>query len=174
LVLVCYFKTLCDKIVLVTYAIYSVVKTLFYPTGGVGDRQLGAFLNLELRSPLLFKKIYGNPPSAPGINNEIILCYELNPAQARSIEPDREMLLRHLQFAGEKADGAQSAALPAGHYIFAQSRGDASLNQEEWLDMAVDLQKDGLWERNKLGDLLYVRFLFEDDKFVTQIFRPVI
>jgi hypothetical protein len=46
------------------------------------------------------------------------------------------------------------------------------LNREEWLDMALEQQKDGLWERYKPENRLYVRYLFEDGCPVTQLFRP--
>jgi hypothetical protein len=55
-----------------------------------------------------------------------------------------------------------------------QKRSNEILNQTDWLDMAIEQQKDGLWERNKLGDLLFVRFLYEDNAVVTQIFRVVV
>ena len=63
--------------------------------------------------------------------------------------------------------------LPQGKYLFTQCRSEAVLSRDEWLDLAIEQQKDGLWERNKLLDLLYIRFLFEDGSFVTQVFRAL-
>jgi len=131
-------------------------------------------LNLELRSPLFYKKLETLPSFVPGRDDEFLLCYELNPAQAAGIEPDREQLLGPLQFAGQKEAVTQEVTLPAGNYLFVQHRGETILDREKWLDMAVEQQKDGLWERNKLGRHLYVRFLFEDGNYVTQVFREVI
>ncbi|MCL2231040.1 MAG: hypothetical protein FWC01_08075 [Treponema sp.] len=132
-------------------------------------------MNLNLRAPLFFKKIGELPGEAPE-NAEFLLCYELDPAEARSIEPDRERLLGALLFVGE-AEAVQAThreiSLPAGHYFFSQIRGDHALGRDEWLDMAIENQKDGLWERNKLGNELYVRFLHEDNAFVTQVFRVI-
>jgi len=131
-------------------------------------------MNLDLRAPLLFSKI-GEFPSEFRENDEFLLCFELAPAQSRSIEPDRELLLGPLVFAGCKTgDSCQdgTAALPAGNYLFTQNRG-AYLKKDEWLDMAVEQQKDGLWERYKPENRLFVRFLFEDGSPVTQIFRPL-
>jgi len=110
-------------------------------------------MNLYLQSPLSAGK------------EEEIHCYELNPVHARSIEPDKEQLLGKI---------VNNASLLAGQYLFAQRRCEAHLGQEEWLDMAIEQQKDGLWERNKLGNLLYVRFLYEDGAFVTQVFRTLV
>jgi hypothetical protein len=114
-------------------------------------------------------------------NEEIVLCYELNSVQSLSIEPDRDRLLGRLVFIGQKSPAILSedtdknnlVSLPQGNYLFTQNRADTVLSQDEWLDLAVEQQKDGLWERDKLKNLLYVRFLHEDNAFVTQIFRAV-
>jgi len=146
-------------------------------------------MNLDLRAPLIFPKIDGLPPEFRE-NEEILLCYDLNPAQSRSIEPDRELLLGSLVFAGRKTgdsgllqdylfqDGAfqdGTVSLPSGNYLFTQRRGAqiSPLNTDEWLDMAVEQQKDGLWERYKPENRLFVRFLFEDGSPVTQLFRAL-
>jgi len=55
-------------------------------------------------------------------------------------------------------------------YLFAQRRG--TLDRGECIGMAIEQQKDGMWERLWLTDRLYIRYLFEDGNFVTQIFRP--
>ena len=148
-------------------------------------------LRLDLRAPLFYAKIAGLPPETPIFagtaadgsslpkNEEFLLCYELNPAQSRNIEPEKELLLGPLVFAGRGTGGSDSpqeeaVSLPAGNYLFVQNRGEnGHCAPSEWLDMAVEQQKDGLWERNKPGSRLYVRFLFEDGRFVTQLFRPL-
>ena len=109
-------------------------------------------MKLELRTPITCTK------------EEVLLCFQVNPAESRSIEPDREKFL---------GDLLKEIILPAGKYLFVQCRTAAALGQEEWLDMAIEQQKDGLWERHKPGDLLYIRHLYEDGAFVTQIFRPI-
>jgi len=117
-------------------------------------------------------------------NEEILLCYEVNPIQGSSIEPDRDYFLGNLLFIGQKLSESQNGGtdeternnlvlLPQGNYLFTQCRSDTVLNSDEWLDLAIEQQKDGLWERNKLLNLLYIRFLFEDGSFVTQVFRTV-
>jgi len=111
-------------------------------------------------------------------NEEIILCYEVNPVQGSSIEPDRDYFLDRLLFIGQKLSESQNEGnnivlLPQGNYLFMQCRSEAVLSSDEWLNLAIEQQKDGLWERNKPGNLLYIRFLFEDGSFVTQVFRTV-
>ena len=109
-------------------------------------------------------------------HEELLLCFELDSGQSRSIEPEREHLLGALIFAGRgNADDlggeGKKVTLPAGKYLFAQRR--EALNREKWLDMAVEQQKDGLWERLKPENRLYVRYLFEDGRPITQLFRPI-
>jgi hypothetical protein len=144
-----------------------------------------SLLNLDLRSPLFYISVK-NLPSKFNENDDFLLYYELNPLQSLSIEPDREQLPCFLVFSGVKTDDnrqaqgdltAETVTLPDGKYLFTQSR---SFNNEnpvnyytDWLDLAIEQQKDGLWQRYKLTNKLYVRYLFEDGKFVTQIFRVI-
>jgi len=143
---------------------------------------------LNLCSPLQYIKSECQDPSLLKYekleNEEIILCYEVNPIQGSSIEPDRDYFLNRLLFIGQKLpenqnegtdgkEGNNLVLLPQGNYLFTQCRSDAVLSSDEWLDLAIEQQKDGLWERNKLLNLLYIRFLFEDGSFVTQVFRAV-
>ena len=118
-------------------------------------------------------------------NKEVLFCFEINPKESRNFEPNREQLLGNLVFTGQKViensshrgtEGQKElkdAMLPAGQYLFVQHRGETALDREEWLDMAIEQQKDGLWERNKPGNLLYVRYLYEDGAIVTQLFRTL-
>jgi len=133
-------------------------------------------VNLELRTPLFYAKIAEMPRLVPK-SGEFLLCYELNSAQSRSIEPNRELFLGKLVFIGQKpeedAENKGELSLLPGNYLFMQSRADKVMDQEEWLDMAIEQQKDGLWERHKPKNLLYVRYLYEDGAFTTQVFRPL-
>lgn len=94
---------------------------------------------------------------------EVILSFRLDPQEAQAIEPDAAAYL-----AGR--DG-EPARIPAGAYLFTQRR--EQLDQGAWLRMAIELQKDGLWERHVLEPRLYVRRIFEDGQPVTQVFRPL-
>jgi hypothetical protein len=109
---------------------------------------------------------------------EQLFCFELDKQQSRDIEPDREHFLGRLLFAGlgqidnvaEASQTGESVILPSGLYLFSQKR--QALDREACIDMAIEQQKDGLWERFALAGLLYIRYLFEDARPVTQIFRP--
>jgi len=147
-------------------------------------------MKLELRTPLFYTKMdYINDDTCLNLTkyDDIIICCELNPEQSKKIEPDQGQFLGSILFYGRKIENSttkeeeeliygastenQVAALPQGSYLFAQQRSAQALSRDEWLDMAIEQQKDGLWERNKLGNLLYVRYLYEDGEFVTQLFR---
>jgi len=112
---------------------------------------------------------------------EFLFRFELDQEQAARIDPDPAAFPGELVFAGRRGggreiagQGAQSVAgrgtLPEGQYAFVQERRE--LGREECVAMAIEQQKDGLWERLRLGNLLYIRYLFEDGSPVTQLFRP--
>lgn len=134
-----------------------------------------SLIRLDLRAPLHFAPAPDLEPFAYAAG-ESLFCFELDPVQGQSIEPDRERLLTALSFAGlnapgrEAPAGPETAPLPAGQYLFVQKR--EALGREDCLDLAIEQQKDGLWERLRPANRLYVRHLFEDGKPVTQLFRP--
>jgi len=109
---------------------------------------------------------------------ETLFCFELEKSQHLSFEPDRSKLPGLLVFCGKAADICLKnekavkdyLELPGGHYLFAQKR--ELLCRDEVLDMAVEIQQEGLWQRLKIGTRLYLRYLFEDGSMVTQLFRP--
>jgi hypothetical protein len=134
-------------------------------------------LRLELCASLFYREDPGPGDSEPALppaeTEERLFCFALDAAQGRSIEPDPARFLGPLIAAGRSALPAEPAGgleLPAGTYLFAQ-QGEA-LGREAFTEMAIELQKDGLWERLKLEDRLYLRYLSEDGKRVTQVFRP--
>jgi hypothetical protein len=119
---------------------------------------------------------------------EFLLCFELDPVQSQSIEPERDRLLGPLLFSGRKPFSCSETgdsgtleennriSLPEGEYLFVQRREKglyAASSTEEWLDLAIEQQKDGLWEMYNPENKLYVRYLFEDGMWVTQLFRPL-
>jgi hypothetical protein len=143
-------------------------------------------MRLELRSSLFYRKDPGLVPWVPAEAAEAekaeerLFCFALDPIQGRSIEPDPARFLGALLAAGRSVEGSAepvesvkptgSLELPAGTYLFAQQR--ETLGREAFIRMAVELQKDGLWERLELGDRLYLRYLAEHGKTLTQAFRP--
>ncbi|MCL2175077.1 MAG: hypothetical protein FWB73_03425 [Treponema sp.] len=148
---------------------------------------------LHLRAPLVFSEIPLKDGETPPVSSEyeFLFCYKLNPQQTKSIEPEKERFLDSFEFAGHTFIQAnhlsqsgkidvesditpeKTVSLPQGVYLFMQQRSDKPLTQPEWLDLAIEQQKDGLWEREKPEAVLYVRFLYEDEAFVTQVFRKV-
>ena len=149
--------------------------------------ETGAFY-LYLHSPLVYTEVPDLSPFESGFpQNEtepdLIFCFELNNVQSGRIDPDADCLLGKLIFAGKStvtAHGAVTAhsavsagdiQVPAGRYLFTQQR--RALGMNECISLAVEQQKDGLWEREKPGNLLYIRRLYEDNSPVTQIIREI-
>jgi len=130
---------------------------------------------LNLLSPLYY--VPEEKPEPFGCpDGERLFCFGLNEAQSRSFEPDKEKLLGSLIFSGRAAGELTIDAkgkhleLPRGNYLFIQKR--KILNREEISGLAVELQQEGLWQRLIPGDRLYLRYLFEDGSWVTQLLRP--
>ena len=106
-----------------------------------------------------------------GAAPELLFCFEIDREQGGRIDPQADGFLRNPVFSG-KGDGKKGDhCLPAGQYLFAQKR--KPLGPEECIAMAIEQQKDGLWERLRLENRLYIRFLSEDGSPVTQLFRPI-
>jgi len=132
-------------------------------------------MHLDLRSPLFYDEApelnpfdsrSGDDASKP----EFLFCFELDKKQAEIFEPDLDSLLGKLIFSGRKSAGGGTLILPAGNYLFSQQKN--KLCKKDILEMAIEQQKDSLWEKLKPGSCLYIRFLHEDGSQVTQIFRP--
>jgi len=136
-------------------------------------------IRLDLRAPLEYEEAPGLVPfDCPPVTEaapELLFCFELDREQAGRIDPEADRFLGELVFSG-KGDGKQGKIqLPAGLYVFTQQRrteGSRALNREECVSMAIEQQKDGMWERLRLENRLYIRYLFEDGSPVTQLFRP--
>jgi hypothetical protein len=138
-------------------------------------------LKLELLAPLAYAEDRGlepfddhGAPKVPAAGEDRLFCFETGAGQGGSIEPDPAFFLGPLIFSGGTAKDAgrtgERRELPAGKYLFAQER--RMLNRDECIFMAIEVQKDGLWERLDPESRLYLRFLTEDGREVTQIFRP--
>ena len=140
--------------------------------------------HLNLTSPIYYQSLANTDPfDYKAENGESIFCFELNEAQRLSFEPDKNALLGPLAFCGKAAGNCSPPdksketegaflELPAGHYLFAQKR--EFLNREDIITMALEIQVEGLWQRLKPGERLWLRYLFEDGSIVTQLFRPLV
>ena len=131
-------------------------------------------VRFNLISPLYFSPLKDADPFCYWEENgETVFCFELDEVQRMSIEPDKKTFLGTMVFGGKAAGsgaGKEPLELPQGHYLFAQKR--ELLCRDEILAMAVEVQKEGLWQRLKLGEKLYLRYLYEDGCVVTQLYRP--
>jgi hypothetical protein len=152
-------------------------------------------IKLELLSPLYYREDPELVPfSRKGEGDEQLFCFALDPVQARSIEPDARLFLGNILLrasaepspdpgparenpGGGEDDGEENkrrkrVILPPGKYLFAQVR--EVLDREAFIDMAIEVQKDGLWERVTPDTRLYLRYLYEDQGPVTQVLRPIL
>ena len=135
-------------------------------------------IHLYLRTPLTYTQAPELVPFAcqqPECETaeELLFCFELDREQAGTIEPQAAYFPGTLVFAAKSrrdTTARKQVQLPAGLYLFVQER--RALNREECIALAIEQQKDGLWEQNKPGTRLYIRYLFEDGNTVTQLFRP--
>ncbi|MDR0568074.1 MAG: hypothetical protein LBG87_02580 [Spirochaetaceae bacterium] len=133
-------------------------------------------IRLELYAPLYYRQDMELKPFAytdeTDVSEESLFCFEIPPDQYLSIEPEYDRYLGDVLFRGLAVSGPaeNGCELSAGTYLFAQVRD--LLCREDIVWMAMEIQKDGLWEQLALTNRLYLRYLFEDGATVTQIFRP--
>jgi hypothetical protein len=136
-------------------------------------------LNLYLQAPLFYTRDESPEPfKYDPSKGEVLFYFEIDGAQYGNIEPDRDTYLGRLISGGvlvhpssvEHKEGSL-IELPRGHYLFAQ--GAEIPDREGYIQMAVEVQKEGLWQRLSLGRGLYLRYLCEDGRPVTQVFRPL-
>jgi hypothetical protein len=130
-------------------------------------------LTLDLRAPLYYTAKAGlDPFDYSPLEGEVLFCFELNLAQYRCFEPG-EPYLGPLILSGKAAPqvpaGADRFQIPRGTYLFAQMR--ENLPRDRWIAMAMDVQQEGLWRRLQLESRLYLRYLQEDNRIVTQVWR---
>jgi len=127
---------------------------------------------LKLAAPLYYEKADGLNPFEYK-DGEKLFCFELNEKERVSFEPSKDRLLERLVFGGIPAISRTSNGafnLPAGDYFFSQKR--EILPRNEIFTLAAEIQAEVIWQRLSPGSRLYLRYLFEDGKPVTQLFRP--
>ena len=133
---------------------------------------------LNLLAPLYyFPEADPDPFSYKEGNGEKLYCFEIDETQSMNIEPDAKTFLKKLVFGAKAlspdyawAPGEAKPELPTGDYLFAQER--EILGKGEIIALAIEIQAEGLWQRLEPGNRLYLRYLFEDGRDVTQLFRP--
>ncbi|MDR2211699.1 MAG: hypothetical protein LBO65_09600 [Spirochaetaceae bacterium] len=137
------------------------------------------------------------------VPEELLFCFTLDSQEARRIDPGPEQYLGPLSAAGRRFPEGEGTPpedvrgqpeketpleLAAGLYYFTQIRGcelsgiagtaqeppgQKQFNRDDFIEAAMELQKEGLWERLKLKDRICLRRLFEDGAPVIQILRPL-
>ncbi|MDR1618653.1 MAG: hypothetical protein LBS06_06355 [Treponema sp.] len=144
-------------------------------------------LKLELLAPLFYAEDRSLEPFRPPEDaEETLFCFEIDGLEGRSIEPAPPAFPGTLLFAGKAAPAAGETipgdspppvrerggcvTLPKGSYLFVQTEG--TLDRQHFAETAVEMQKDGLWERLEPENRIYLRRLFEDGRMTSQIFRP--
>ena len=138
--------------------------------------------SLALLSPLYYFQDESDPfdikdDAGGNSTGEKLFCFDLDEAQCLSFEPDKDKLLGGLVFSGvstlEPEAGRSPKTqleLPRGNYLFAQERG--ILSRDGIISLTVEIQLQGLWQRLLPLKRLYLRYLYEDGSWVTQLFRP--
>jgi hypothetical protein len=139
-------------------------------------------LKLELLAPLFYTEDRNLEPFRPPEGLETLFCFEIDGREGRSIEPAPSAFPGTLLFAGRAAAGETvpgggpppvregGLTLPKDSYLFVQTEG--VLDRRHFAETAVEMQKDGLWERLEPENRIYLRYLFEDGRMTSQIFRP--
>jgi hypothetical protein len=139
-------------------------------------KETPSLVRLDLRAPLMYTEApeldafgYSFPASPL---QEFIFCFELDQEQSQRIDPQADSFLGRLVFSGRNIQSREQGdlQLPAGLYLFTQQR--KVIDRDKCIALAIEQQKDGLWERVKPGNRLFIRRLYEDSSPVTQLFRP--
>ena len=137
--------------------------------------------NLNLLNPLVYKAggvsepFSGTEDAKEG--EEKLYCFELDREECTKFESDTAKIPGALLFGGMSYGTLNTAAesttvqLPAGTYLFAQKR--KILSKDETAYLASEIQQEGLWRRLELGNMLYLRYLYEDGSPVTQLYRSL-
>jgi hypothetical protein len=148
---------------------------------------------LHLTAPLFYRRDDNLEPFLyTPEEGELIFAWTIPVAEAFSIEPISDRFLERFFFAGRavpkpvelsaQTGGGETAfntnagdgdllELSQGMYFFSQIR--EILDREASLGLAIEVQKEALWQRFIPEPRFYLRRLFEDEKGVTQIFRPL-
>ena len=139
-------------------------------------------LRFHLIQPLIFEPCVLDPWSPPE-TDETFFCFEIDSSQNNEFEPEINYFPGKLIFAGKNSGKASGRALngephgqvhelPSGDYVFSQLRSNFAFDKNEIIDLAMEVQQEGLWQRLKLGSRFYLRYIFEDNGMAAQILRP--
>jgi len=137
------------------------------------------FFNLDLRAPLEYSKITLPDPFVFPSGQEGAVLFQLDNQLYNELEGDPLRLLGKPIQGGLESLSTQmdipaigSFKIPQGKYFFVQNREAPSL--EEVARVNAEAQREALWRGLRLTDILYVRFLMEEEGLVFQILRPLL
>ena len=139
-------------------------------------------IRLDLQNPLFYIpdpaiKPFDMPSAPEPFNKETLFYFEIDEARSLEFEPKREFFPGTLLACGQALNGnpinmpeRPIVELPNARYFFTQVR--ELLDKETIIDLIIEVQQEALWQRTIPENKLYLRYLYEDNSFVTQIFRP--
>jgi hypothetical protein len=133
-------------------------------------------MRLELYRPITYVRNDGLEPFAFALggglelsDSEVLFCFEVDGpmADARLVAAGFELY---------DAEIHEEIALPAGHYVFAQERTlpGALPSADDVFAMADEIKSFALAKDLRPANKLYLRYLFEDGKQVTQLFLSIL
>jgi len=136
---------------------------------------------LTLITPLFYTEEEALPFEYKEGDGEKLFCFRVNENQCMNFEPEKGQFPGNLIFSGRAVhadrimecktpDAKTIVELPRGDYMFAQKR--KKLNHEEIIALAIEIHQETLWQRLIPGKKLFLRYLYEDGKTVTQLYRP--
>jgi hypothetical protein len=140
-----------------------------------------AYTTLYLRSPLYY--VPGAVPFQYREGEETVMAFELNRETAEAIDVDPACYLgtplwtgkagpeSEAAFSGVQGPGPLPYCIDRGAYFFSQIR--ELPGKAGWTALAIEVQKEGLWRRNRLGRRLYLRCVYEDGGPAAQVFREI-
>ena len=138
-------------------------------------------IRLDLQNPLFYDpdpalKPFDMPFTSEHKKKEMLFCFEIEEAASLEFDAKREFFPGTLLACGQALNGnplglteKSLVELPKARYFFAQVR--ELLDREAIIDLIMDIQQEALWQRTIPDKRLYLRFLYEDKSFVTQVFR---
>jgi hypothetical protein len=107
-----------------------------------------------------------DPFALSTVEGELLFCFELDAGGGAADSFSHPVCAGFELYDGEIHEEIE---LPAGFYLFAQER--RLLSKNEVLTMEAEIQQFALADGYELDNKLYLRYLFEDGKIVTQLFR---
>ena len=136
---------------------------------------------LNLLNPLFCNRIKADPSDYLYREfdrqiGEMIFCFEIGETARAEFEPDRKYFPGRLVFFGNSiknktADSAAEPAMIPGDYLFLQKDGIST--EDESAELAMDLHQECLWQRLKPANRYFLRYVYEDNRYVTQIFWAI-